>query len=169
MTDIETSEASLTVEPDTRAIEVVRDVDAPREQVFEAYVDPKRIPDWWGPNRYETVVDEMDVRQGGTWRFVSRDDEGNEFGFHGVYHDVVAPERLVQTWEFEGAPGQISLETATFEDVDGRTRMTVQTVFQTVEARDANAEPHMLEGARETWERLAALVEGSKTGNTEEA
>ncbi|MFC6763858.1 SRPBCC family protein [Natrinema soli] len=164
MTEIETDQTKLTVEPDTRAIEIRRGFDAPREQVFEAYVDPDRIPDWWGPRRYETIVDEMDARPGGQWRFVSRDDEGNEYGFRGVYHDVVAPERIVQTWEFEGSPGDVSLETATFEDVDGRTRMTAQSVFQTVEARDANAESGMQEGARETWERLAELVEESETG-----
>ena len=168
MTGIETGETRLTVEPGEQEITITRVFDAPRERVFEANTDPDRIPEWWGPRRYTTVVDEMDARPGGTWRFINRDSEGNEYAFHGVYHDVVAPERIVQTFEFEGAPGHVSLETARFEDVDGKTRLTVQDVFQSVADRDAMVESGMEEGARETWERLAELVEKSETEKEEE-
>lgn len=168
MTEMDAGETSLTVEPGTQEIEITRVFDAPRERVFEANVAPERIPEWWGPRQYATVVDEMDARPGGTWRFINRDADGNEHAFRGVYHDVVAPERIVQTFEYEGAPGHVSLETATFEDVDGKTRLTIRSVFQSVEDRDATVESGMEDGARETWERLAELVEeterGEKTG-----
>jgi len=154
---------TLTVEPDSHAITISRTFDAPRDRVFEANVDPDSIPEWWGPRRYATVVDEMDARPGGRWRFVNRDDEGNEHGFHGVYHDVVAPERIVQTFEYEGAPRHVSLETATFEDVDGRTRLTAHSVFQSVEDRDDMVESGMEDGARETWKRLSEFVEEVET------
>lgn len=148
-TEFETSESTVTIQ---------RTFDAPRERVFEANADPAHIPEWWGPRRFTTDVDEMDVRPGGLWRFTNRDAEGNEYAFHGVYHDVVAPERIVQTFEFEGEPGHVSLETAAFEDVDGKTRLTVRSTFQSVEARDASMDGGMEEGARETWDRLAELV-----------
>lgn len=164
MTEMETGETNLTVEPDTQEIEITRVFDAPHERVFEANADSNLIPEWWGPRRYTTVVDEMDVRPGGKWRFINRDSEGNEHVFHGVYHDVVAPERIVQTSEFEGTPGHVSLETATFEEVDGKTRLTVQSVFRSVADRDATVESGMEEGVRETWERLAELVEVPEAG-----
>ncbi len=167
MTESRTGETRLTVEPDRHAITVSRDFDAPPERVFEAHVDPTAIPEWWGPRRYETVVDEMDTRPGGRWRFLNRDPDGNEHAFHGVYHDVVAPERVVQTFEYEGTPGHVSLETATFEDVDEQTRLTVTTVFQCVEDRDAMVESGMEDGLRETWERLAELVESAGTTSEE--
>lgn len=165
----ETSETSLTVEPDDQSIAISRIFDAPRERLFEANVDQERIPEWWGPRRYETIVDGMAPRAGGRWRFINRDDDGTEHAFRGVYHDVVAPERIVQTFEYEGAPGHVSLETATFEDVDGKTRLEVQSVFQSVEARDASVESGMEDGARETWDRLAELVEKPGTECEEEA
>ena len=99
------------------------------------------------------------LRSRGRWRFVNRDDQGNEFGFHGVYHDVVAPERVVQTNEFEGVPGAVGLETATLEERDGKTVMTAVALFPSVEARDANVQHGMEEGARETYDRLAEVVQ----------
>lgn len=92
--------------------------------MFKAVIDPTLIPAWWGPRAATVEVDVMDAKPGGRWRFVHRDDNGAEYGFHGVYHDVVAPERIVQTFEFEGAPRHVVLETLTLEEMDGRTRYT---------------------------------------------
>jgi len=114
------------IEPGKQEIVVRRVFDAPRDLVFKACTDPNLIAKWWGPRRYTTTVDKMEVRPGGAWRFIHRDDAGNEFAFSGVYHDITAPERTVQTFEFEGLPGHVMLDTATFEELDGKTKLTQQ-------------------------------------------
>ena len=107
-----------------REIVITREFDAPRELVFKAITDPTLIPKWWGPRRYETIVDKMDVRPGGAWRFINRAADGGEHGFNGVYREIVPPEKIVQTFEWEGLPGHISVETLILEDLGGRTRIT---------------------------------------------
>jgi uncharacterized protein YndB with AHSA1/START domain len=145
------------VEPGKQGIVMSRTFDAPRELVYRAYTDPDLIPRWWGPRYLTTTVASLDARAGGTWRFLQRDPDGNEYGFHGVFHDVT-PERIVQTFEFEGMPGHVALDTAVLEDVDGRTKVTVISVFQSIEDRDGMVESGMESGARETWERLEELL-----------
>jgi uncharacterized protein YndB with AHSA1/START domain len=145
------------VEPGKQGIVMSRTFDAPRELVYRAYTDPDLIPRWWGPRYLTTTVAALDARAGGTWRFLQRDPDGNEYGFHGVFHDVT-PERIVQTFEFEGMPGHVALDTAVLEDVDGRTKVTVISVFQSIEDRDGMVESGMESGARETWERLEELL-----------
>jgi len=141
-----------------REIVMTRVFDAPRELVFKVYTDPRLIPQWWGPARYATTVDQMDVRPGGTWRFVQRGADGSEYAFNGVYREVVSPQRLVYTFEFEGMPGHIAVETVTFEERDGRTRVTATSVFETAADRDGMLTSGAEEGAVETWERLATLL-----------
>lgn len=153
-------DTEIIIEPGRQDIVLRRVFDAPREAVFKALTDPQLIPNWWGPRRYETIVDRMEVRPGGQWRFLNRDAAGTEFGFHGVYHDVVAPERIVQTFEFEGVPGHVALDTATLEEIDGNTTMVAQSVFQSVEDRDGMVQSGMEEGARETYDRLAEVIAG---------
>jgi uncharacterized protein YndB with AHSA1/START domain len=152
------ADTEFIIEPGQQDIVITRVFDASPDVVFKAFTDPNLIPNWWGPRRYETIVDRAEIRPGGSWRFLNRDADGNEYAFKGVYHDVVAPERVVQTFEFEGAPGQVALETATFEEVDGKTKCVAQSVFQSVEARDAMVKSGMEEGARETWDRLAEVI-----------
>jgi uncharacterized protein YndB with AHSA1/START domain len=152
-------ETEFIIEPGRQDIVITRVFDAPREIVFKAMTDPELIAKWWGPARYETIVEEADVRPGGVWRFINRDTEGNDFRFHGVFHDITAPERVVQTFEYEGAPGHVSLETATLEDVDGRTKVVAMSVFQSVEDRDAMVQSGMAEGASETYDRLEKLLQ----------
>ena len=150
---------SLIAEPGKQELMITRVFDAPRELVFKAWTDPELIPHWWGPRRFTTTVEKMEVQPGGLWRFVQRNAAGNEYAFHGVYHAVEAPGRLVYTFEFEGMPGHVSLETGTFEDLgDGRTRMTGKSVFQSVAARDGMVQSGMEAGAAETMERFAALL-----------
>lgn len=118
--------------------------DAPPELVFRAYTDPDQIPQWWGPRRYTTTVDQMDV--------------ANEYAFNGVYREIVPAERLVSTFEFEGMPGHVVLDIATFEEEDGKTKLTTVSLFQTGQDRDGMLESGMEEGAAETLDRLAELL-----------
>ena len=150
---------NFVIEPGKQEIVITRVFDAPRELVFKAYTDPDAIPQWWGPRRLTTIVDELELRPGGAWRYINRNPDGSEFQFHGVYHDIVSPERLVYTFEFEGVPGHVSLETVTFEEQDGRTKMTNHAVFQSLADRDAMVQSGMQEGASEGMDRLAELVE----------
>jgi uncharacterized protein YndB with AHSA1/START domain len=126
--------------------------------VFEAYVKPELIERWWGPRRLSTVVERMEARPGGSWRFLNREPDGREYAFHGVYHDVVAPERIVNTFEYEGVPGHVSLETVTFEERDGATLVTVLSVFQSVADRDGMLGSGMEDGLAESFDRLAELL-----------
>ncbi len=158
------AETEFVIEPGRQDIIVTRVFDAPREVVFKAFSDPDLIPNWWGPRRYTTEIDRMEVKPGGLWRFINRDPDGNVYAFKGVYHDVVAPERVILTFEFEGMPGQVSLETATFEEVEGKTRFVGVSVFQSVEDRDAMVQSGMEEGARETYDRLAEVIQSLRDG-----
>lgn len=153
------AETEIIIEPGKQDIVFKRVFDAPREVVFRALTDPSLIPNWWGPRRYETIVDVMEPRPGGRWRWIHRADDGAEYGFHGVYHDIVAPERVVQTTEFEGVPGHVGLETATLEEIDGKTHMLAVSLFPSVEDRDATVQSGMEAGALESFDRLAELVE----------
>jgi uncharacterized protein YndB with AHSA1/START domain len=153
-----TTATRFTVDAARQDIVITRVFEAPRELVFKTFTDPAAIPNWWGPRRISTKVDAMEVRPGGRWRFVQRDSDGSEYAFHGVYHEVVAPERVVSTFEFEGVPGHVMLETVTFEDLQGKTRVTTRSVFQSVEDRDAAVQSGMELGATESWERMAELL-----------
>jgi uncharacterized protein YndB with AHSA1/START domain len=144
--------------PSDLEIAMTRVFDAPRELVFKAYTDPAAIPRWWGPRRYTTTVEELDVRPGGKWRFVSRGEDGAEYAFRGEHREIVPPERLVVTFEFEGTPGQIVVDTATFEEIDGKTKVTIVSRFPSVEARDQMLQSGMEAGAAESWDRLAELL-----------
>ena len=139
-------------------IDVSREFDAPRDLVFRAFTDPDLLVQWLGPAKYEMVVDTYDVRAGGSWRFINRDADGNEFGFHGVFHGEPSPDGFVQTFEFEGAPGHVSLDKLVLVEVDGRTTAHTHSVFQSVEARDAMVEGGMAEGMNEGYDRLDALL-----------
>ncbi len=150
--------STLTAEPGQQEIRITRLIDAPRDLVFKTITDPALIPQWWGPHRLTTTVDQMDLRPGGIWRYINSGADGTAHGFHGVYHAIEAPERLVYTFEYEGMPGHVLLETVTFEEVAGKTRMTDSSVFQTVADRDGMLASGMEEGASESMDRFAALL-----------
>jgi uncharacterized protein YndB with AHSA1/START domain len=152
------SKTDLYAEPGKQEVIVSRSFDAPRELVFKAFTDPKLIVQWWGPRYLTTTIDRMEVKEGGRWRFVQRDPSGEVSAFHGVYHAVIAPERLVQTFEYEGMPGHVLLETITFEEQNGKTRVTSQSVYQSVEDRDGMVASGMEQGESESAERLAELL-----------
>ena len=149
---------NLVAEPGKHEIVVTREFNAPRELVFKTFVDPTLIPQWWGPTRLTTTVDQMDLRMGGVWRYIQRDQDGNETAFRGVYHEILAPERLVFTFEWEGMPGHILLETATFTERDGKTILTDSSVFQSVADRDGMLNSGMEEGTNESYQRLDTLL-----------
>jgi len=151
-----------TIEPGKQEIVMTRTFDAPRDLVFKTMTDPNLIPQWWGPRYLTTTVDEMDLRPGGRWRYVQRDPQGNEHAFHGVYHDIAAPERLVLTFEYEGVPGHVMLDTVTLEELDGKTRLTDQSVFQSVADRDGMVQSGMGSGATEMMDRLEELLAAAR-------
>ncbi len=139
-------------------IDVSREFDAPRDLIFRAFTEPDLLVQWLGPAKYEMVIEEYDVRAGGSWRYVHRDDAGNEYRFHGVFHGEPSPEGFVQTFEFEGAPGHVSLDKLVLEERAGKTVVHTHSVFQSVEARDAMIEHGMAEGMNEGFDRLDALL-----------
>jgi uncharacterized protein YndB with AHSA1/START domain len=149
-------------EPGKQEVVITRVFNAPRVLVFKASTDPNLIPEWWGPKRLTTRIEKLEVRKGGVWRFVQRDAGGKEYAFHGVYHEVAPPARLVYTFEFEGTPGHVSLETVKFENQGRKTKLTETSVFQSVEDRDGMIATGMEAGALETMDRLADLLEKIK-------
>ena len=150
------------IEPGKQEIISTTILDAPRELVFKAYTDPKLVSQWFGPREYTTTVDKMDVRPGGLWRFVQRNQHGDEFAFHGVHHDVVAPERIVATFEFEGVPGHVLLQTLTLEPLGQKTRLVEQLVFQSVGDRDGMVASGMQQGSDDSMDRMAEILENLK-------
>jgi uncharacterized protein YndB with AHSA1/START domain len=144
--------------PTDREIHIEREFNAPRDKVFAAYTDPELIPEWWGPRGTTTIVDRMEVEPGGSWRFVARDSDGSETAFRGEYREVTAPERIVQTFEWEGMPGHVSVETAVFEDLGDRTRVVTTSVFDTPEDRDGMLASGMEGGMNETYDRLDEVL-----------
>jgi uncharacterized protein YndB with AHSA1/START domain len=159
------SQAATITTPTDREIVTERVFDAPRERVFQAYVDPELIPQWWGLRAGTTVVDKMDVRVGGDWRFVSNHPEHGESAFRGTYRVVDPPEKLEQTFEWEGMPGHVIVESATFEDLDGRTKVTTRSLFHTTEERDGMLASGMEIGMNESYEQLDELLAASGSGS----
>jgi uncharacterized protein YndB with AHSA1/START domain len=147
----------IIAEPGLPQIVITREFDAPRELLFRAHVDPELLVQWLGPRRLTTTVEQLDARHGGTWRFIHRDTDGAEYAFRGVFHGTPSPDGIVQTWEFEGVPGHVSLETLTFEEHDGRTLLRAVATYQSVEDRDAMVQSGMEEGVNDGYERLDEL------------
>ena len=150
---------NLVVDRAALAFSMSRVFDAPRELVWKIYTDPVLTPDWWGPRYLTTVVEKMDVKVGGVWRFIQKDAKGNEYAFNGVYKEVKAPERLTYTFEFEPVAGHISTDTIVFEELpDRKTKVTARTTFDTLEDLEGMLQSGMEEGSVETWDRLEELL-----------
>jgi uncharacterized protein YndB with AHSA1/START domain len=148
----------LTAQPGSPAITMEREVDAPRDLVFRAHTEPQLLARWLGPRRLEMRVDAFELRHGGAWAYTHIDTNGSEYAFRGVFHGTPSPDRIVQTFEFLGAPGHVSLDTLELVDIDGRTLIRTTSVHQTVEARDAMLAAGMEGGVVEGYERLDELV-----------
>jgi uncharacterized protein YndB with AHSA1/START domain len=117
---------------------------------------------WWGPRRYEVANCDIDFRPGGAWRIVHRGAGGEVHGFRGEFREIVRPERIVWTFEYEGMPGHISVDTLILEEHDGKTTLTATSVFVTVEDRNGMLQSGMEEGAAETWDRLQEYLDDLK-------
>ncbi|MGH2377134.1 MAG: SRPBCC family protein [Candidatus Limnocylindria bacterium] len=154
-----TATALKVTTPSDIEIQLTREFNAPRDLIFRAFTDPKHIPQYWGRRKDTTTVDVMDVRPGGKWRFLTKADDGDH-AFRGEFREIVPPEKIVWTFEWEGLPGHISTETWILEDIGGgRTRMVATSRFDSKEDRDGMLQSGMESGARELYDRLEELLD----------
>jgi uncharacterized protein YndB with AHSA1/START domain len=154
------NQTKIIAEKGIQELFIIREFEAPRELVFQAFNNPDLLLKWLGPSELTMKIDYLDSRTGGSYRFLHCNASGQEFGFNGVIHDVTAPERIIRTFEFEGLPerGHVSLETATFHPLEGnRTKLTIHSVFKSVADRDGMVASGMERGVRESHERLDEL------------
>ncbi len=153
-----THEIQIISDPDVPLVRIVREFDAPPEKVFRAHTDPDLVVQWLGPRGLEMTIDHYECRTGGSYRYVhSRD--GEEYGFHGSFHEVRPNELIVQTFTFEGMPDGVALEKLVLEDLgDGRTRLTATSLVDSFADRDAILTSGMEVGVREGYERLDEVL-----------
>jgi uncharacterized protein YndB with AHSA1/START domain len=155
------TETAIEADPKLPIIRMTRDFTATPAQLLCAHTDPALFAQWIGPDALTTRIDHWDARSGGSWRFVSAH-EGTEYGFHGCFHEI-RPDRIVQTFTFEGDPDGVALETLWIEDLgDGRTRLRTQSLCDSFESRDAWLRSGMDVGVNEGYARLDQMLsEGS--------
>ncbi len=140
-----------------RGFHIEREFDAPRERVWQAMMDSKQLAQWWGRG-HRLTVEKNELEKGGHWRFVEHSDHG-DFGFEGRYREVKPPERLEITFEFDGMPGHVSVNTMEFVDLGGgRTRIVCDVLFMTGEDRDGMAKSGMEQGMNESYDALDKLL-----------
>jgi uncharacterized protein YndB with AHSA1/START domain len=149
--------ATVTLPTDERIL-ITREFDAPRHLVYRAWIEPELVGRWWSGNRGEVTVAEVDVRVGGTWRYVMVTDNGFEAAFHGEYREMVPNERIVATEVYEGMPEVEALNTVTFAEADGRTTLTMLVEHASKEARDAHIGSGMEAGMREAMDLLERVA-----------
>jgi uncharacterized protein YndB with AHSA1/START domain len=139
-------------------IDIEREFDAPVAKVFRAHREPELLKQWLGPGSYEMEIEHYDFTTGGGYRYIHRDKDG-EYAFRGVFHVVRDNEFAIQTFEFEGFPDVVALESITFEDAgDGRTRIRIHSVYPTLESRDGMVASGMESGMSEGYRRLDELL-----------
>jgi uncharacterized protein YndB with AHSA1/START domain len=156
------NQTTISAEPGKQEIFITREFDAPRDLVFKALTDPDLVVQWLGPRELTMRIETWDCRSGGSYRYFHADAAGNEYGFHGCIHEVAAPERVIQTFEFEGMPekGHVAMETMRLvELLGGRTRMITQSVFQSQADRDGMLQSGMERGVNDSHARLDELFE----------
>jgi uncharacterized protein YndB with AHSA1/START domain len=150
------AKATITT-PGDRDVRIERIFNAPRDRVWQAMTDPKLVAQWWGRGN-KLVIEKMEVERGGHWRFVEHSPHGAH-GFEGRYAEVAPPERVVQTFEWDGMPGHVALETMTLEDLgDGRTRLVTTSLFMTAEDRDGMLQSGMEGGLNESYAALDKVL-----------
>jgi uncharacterized protein YndB with AHSA1/START domain len=143
--------------PADREIRIERIFDAPRERVWRAMTDPGLIAQWWGRGN-STVIERLEVRRGGRWRFVEHAPTGPE-GFEGRFREVTPPERIVQTFEWDGMPGHVVVNAMTLQDLgDGRTKLVTISLFHTREERDGMVKSGMEQGLNQSYVALDQLL-----------
>ena len=149
--------ATVTLPTDEQIL-ITREFDAPRHLVYRAWTEPELVGRWWSGNRGEVTVAEVDVRVGGTWRYVMVTDDGFEAAFHGEYREIVPNERIVATEIYEGMPEVEALNTVTFAEADGLTTLTMLVQHASKEARDAHIGSGMEAGMREAMDLLERVA-----------
>jgi uncharacterized protein YndB with AHSA1/START domain len=143
--------------PSDREIRIERIFEAPRSRVWRAFTDPEWLSQWWGRGN-KLVVERLEVERGGHWRFVEHSAEGVH-GFEGRYREVTPEERIVQTFEWDGMPGHVVVETAILEDLgDGRTKVINISLFHTTEERDGMLQSGMEQGLNQSYAALDRLL-----------
>jgi uncharacterized protein YndB with AHSA1/START domain len=152
------SKTEITAEPGMPQIIVTREFDAPRDLVFRAYTEPDLLAQWLGPRDLTMTIERYDVRNGGTYRYIHTAADGTEYSFRGVFHGDPAPHAIVQTFEYEGSPGHVALDSTTLEERDGSTMVRTVSSFSSVEDRDFMVVEGMEQGVRESSERLDDLL-----------
>ena len=150
------AETRFSVDKQKLEVSTHRVFEAPRDLVFKALTDPDLLPRWWGPARYAVTIEQFEPKPGGVWRFITRGEDGSEDGFRGEFREV-SPERIVQTFEWDGMPGHVALDTMTLQTEDAKTIAHSSTIWASEEDLEG-ALPGMEEGAIETWDRLANLL-----------
>jgi len=156
------NKTSIVAEPAKQELYIIREFDAPRELVFKAYSDPNILMEWLGPVNRTMKIDRYDARSGGAYRYYMCAENGAPIAsFHGSIHEITAPDRIIQTFEFEGLPerGHVALETSIFEELPGnRTKVTAHAVYRSVSDRDAVLQSGMEKGVIEGHRKLDALL-----------
>jgi uncharacterized protein YndB with AHSA1/START domain len=152
------AKTEITAEPGQQRIIITREFNAPRDLVFRAHTEPALLEQWVGPRNLTMKMELFEPKDGGRWRFIHTDPQGNEYGFHGVHHGSPTPERMTRTFEFEGMPGHVSLETLSLEERGGKTLARIVSVFQSAEDRDGMIQSGMEQGMNEGYERLDELL-----------
>jgi uncharacterized protein YndB with AHSA1/START domain len=143
--------------PTDRTIRIERIFDAPRDRVWRAFTEPGLVAQWWGRGN-KLTIERFEVERGGHWRFVEHSDEGSH-GFEGRFREVTPPERMVQTFEWDGMPGYTVLETVELQDLgDGRTRVVNSSLFYTTEERDGMLQSGMEGGLNESYAALDRVL-----------
>jgi len=143
--------------PSDREIRIERVFEAPIERVWQAFTDPELLAQWWGRGN-KLVIERMVVERGGHWRFVEHSSDGVH-GFEGRFREVTPMERLVQTFEWDGMPGYVAIDTAVFEDLgDGRTRVVTTSLFHTPDERDGMLASGMADGLNQSYAALDDLL-----------
>ena len=143
--------------PTDREIRIERVFNAPRARVWQAFTDPKLVAQWWGRGN-KLVIERMEVERGGHWRYVEHSPDGPQ-GFEGRYREVTPPQRLVQTFEWDGMPGYVMIETVNFEDLgDGRTRVVTTVLAHTTEEREGLLNSGMEQGMNQSYAALDKLL-----------
>jgi uncharacterized protein YndB with AHSA1/START domain len=163
-TQSQMTKTHITAEPGLPQITVTRSFKASPALLLRAYTEPDLLVQWLGPRNYAMTIDRFEARDGGTWRYVHSDDQGNTFGFHGVFHGTPSLDGIVQTFEYEGWPGHVSLETLTFEPQGETTLVRTHSVYQSVADRDAMVESGMEQGMNEGFDRLDELIATLQAG-----
>lgn len=152
---------SIVTTPTDREIRVERVLNAPRDRVWRAFTDPAQLAQWWGRG-HKLVIERMEVERGGHWRYIEHAPDG-EHGFEGRYREVTPEERIVRTFEWDGMPGYVIIESLTFEDLgDGRTRLVGSSLFHTPEERDGMLSSGMETGMNESFAALDRLLAGGR-------